>query len=137
MISLQDFSGLLKAAREQAEPQRLLFVFAAAELPRDASSEEKLAFERGEGGTLTPTLCVDKAAADVHDFASLAAESAHTGIGWDILFVAALPGHGGHPPSADEAVQPLRLMVEAIKGGRIASFLAVNREGELVQLARA
>ena len=136
-MPLQDFSGLLKAAREQSEPQRLLFVFAAAELPADANAEEKQAFERGEGGALAPSLCVDKAAQDVHDFSSLVAESRHTGIHWDILFVAALSGHGGHPPSADEAVQPLKLMVEAIKGGRISSFLALNREGDLVQLERA
>lgn len=136
-MSLQDFSGLLKAACEQSEPQRLLFVFAAAELPADANVEEKQAFERGEGGALAPSLCVDKAAKDVHDFASLVAESRHTGIHWDILFVSALAGHGGHPPSADEAVQPLQLMVEAIKAGRITNFLAVNRDGDLVHLERA
>src|SRR5690606_2294017 len=63
-MSLHDFSGLLRAARTQAEPQRLLLVFASAELPADATPEERLRFERGEGGALAPALCVDKSPDD-------------------------------------------------------------------------
>ena len=135
-MSLRDFSGLLQAARMQPEPQRLLLVFASAELPADATAEEKQRFERGEGGALAPASCVDKSPDEILDFAMLAEESRQTGIDWDILFVAAMPGRGGHAPSSDEASQPLQLMVEAIKGGRIGDFLAVDRNGELVQLER-
>ena len=135
-MSLRDFSGLLQAARMQPEPQRLLLVFASAELPADATAEEKQRFERGEGGALAPALCVDKSPDEIVDFAMLAEESRQTGIDWDILFVAAMPGRGGHAPSSDEASQPLQLMVQAIKGGRIGEFLAVDRNGELVQLER-
>lgn len=135
-MSLHDFSGLLQAARAQAEPQRLLLVFASAELPADATAEERLRFERGEGGALAPALCVDKSPDEIRDFAALAEESRLTGIDWDILFVAAMSGRGGHPPSSDEAAQPLQLMVEAIERGRIGEFLAVDRHGELVQLER-
>lgn len=136
-MSLHDFSGLLEAAHTQHEPQRLLFVFAAAELPADATAAEKQRFERGEGGALAPVLCVDKAPEEIRDFAALAEESRLTGIEWDILFVAAMSGRGGHPPSSDEASQPLQLMVEAIKSGRIGEFIAVDRNGEFVQLERA
>ena len=52
--SLQTFADVLAAARRQKEPQRLLLVFAAAELPHDATELEKAMFERGEGGTLAP-----------------------------------------------------------------------------------
>jgi hypothetical protein len=133
-MPLHDFSDLLQAAREQPEPQRLLLVFAAAELPRDATAEETAGFERGEGGALAPVVCVDKLPAEIDSFAALLDESTRTGIGWDILFVASLPGRGGFAPNPDEAVQPLQMMVEAIKGGRVAEFLAVTRGGELVQL---
>lgn len=133
-MSLHTFADLLVAARAEAEPQRLLLVFAAAELPRDATPAEREHFERGEGGALAPVICVDKRPEEIADFAALSAESALTGQHWDILFVAALGGRGGHPPGSDEAVQPLRMMVEQIKGGRIARFLAVDRSGELVQL---
>ncbi|HEX5756031.1 MAG TPA: ribonucleotide reductase subunit alpha [Arenimonas sp.] len=136
-MSLRDFSDLLTAARSQPDPQRLLLVFAAAELPRDATEAERAAFERGEGGALAPVLCVDKTPDEIADFAALCAESRDTGIDWQILFVGALPGRGGHPPNSDEAVQPLKMMVEQIKGGRIAQFLAVDRDGELVNLQAA
>lgn len=120
----------------QPEPQRLLLVFVTAELPPDATEEEKQRFERGEGGALAPVLCVDKAPDEIRDFAALSDESRHTEIDWDILFVAAMSGYGGHAPSSDEAAQPLRLMVEAIKGGRIGEFVAVDRSGEFVELER-
>ena len=135
-MSLHDFSSLLQTARSQPEPQRLLLVFASAELPPDATVEEIARFKRGEGGALAPTLCVDKAPEEIRDFATLAEESRLTGLDWDILFVAAMSGRGGHPPNSDEAVQPMQLMVEAIKGGRIGEFLAVDRHGDLVQLER-
>lgn len=133
-MTLHDFTDLLQTARRQPEPQRLLLVFAAAELPRDATEEEKARFERGEGGALAPVICVDKLPEEIESFAALRDESTRTGSAWDILFVAALSGRGGFAPNPDEAVQPLRMMVEAIKGGRIGEFLAVTREGELVQL---
>lgn len=136
-MSLRDFSDLLAAARSQPDPQRLLLVFAAAELPRDATEAERIAFERGEGGALAPVLCVDKTPDEIADFAALCEESRGTGVDWQILFVGALPGRGGHAPNSDEAVQPLKMMVEQIKGGRIAQFLAVDRDGELVNLQAA
>lgn len=133
-MTLHNFSDLLQAARQQPEPQRLLFVFAAAELPRDATAEEKTLFERGEGGALAPRLCVDKTPDEIESFAGLREESTRTGIDWDILFVAAMSGRGNFAPNPDEAVQPLKMMVEAIKAGRVGEFLAVKKNGELVQL---
>jgi len=135
-MTLRNFADLLDAARHQDQPQRMLLVFAQAELPRDATAAEKARFERGEGGALAPKVCVDKAPDEIGDFASLQAEAARTGVDWDVLFVAALPGRGGHAPGPDEALQPLRMMVEAIQGGRIADFLAVDRHGELLVLER-
>jgi len=133
-MQIDSFPDLLAAARAQPEPQRLLLVFAAAELPRDATAEERARFERGEGGALAPVLCVDKLVDEIPSFEALREESRLTGKDWDILFVAALSGRGGHPPNSDEAVQPLQMMVEQIKGGRIARFLSVDRNGSLVQL---
>jgi len=133
-MPLHCFADVLDAARLQPEPQRLLMVFAAAELPRDATAQDKAAFERGEGGALAPKVCVDKRPEEIGSFEALVQESRETGMDWDILFLAALGGRGGFAPNSDEAVQPLQMMVEAIKGGRIADFLAVNRDGTLVQL---
>ncbi len=133
---MDHFDDLLAAASRQEQPQRLLLVFARAECPPDATAEERAAFARGEGGALAPAVCVDKLPAEIASFAVLLEESATAVPDWHILFVAAMDGRGGHAPNSDEAVQPLQMMVEQIKGGRIARFLAVDRTGQLVALAR-
>jgi hypothetical protein len=133
---METFDDILAAARIQPEPQRLLLVFARAECPSDATPEERAAFERGEGGALAPAVCVDKLPGEIASFEAVMAESKAAIDDWRILFVAAMEGRGGHAPNADEAVQPLQMMVEQIKGGRIGRFLAVDREGHLVNLSR-
>ncbi|MGD9597996.1 MAG: ribonucleotide reductase subunit alpha [Steroidobacteraceae bacterium] len=135
-MSIETFADLLAVARSQREPQRLLFVFAVAELPHDGSASEAAAFQRGEGGTLAPVVCVDKLATEVDSFEALRAESRESISRWDILFVAALGGRAGMAPNSDEAAAPLRKMVESIRVGHIGNFLAVNRDGELVRLER-
>ena len=79
---------------------------------------------------------MDKLPGEIASFAALLEESKAAIPDWRILFVAAMDGRGGHPPNSDEAVQPLQMMVEQVKGGRIARFLAVDRDGRLVELAR-
>ena len=103
------------------------------ELPENASTEQHQRFARGEGGTISPSLCVDKAPAEIANFNTLVAESAHTGQDWDIVFVGGLSGHGGIAPSSDEAAQPLRFMVNAINNGQVAQFAAFDRSGEVLQ----
>ena len=39
-MNILEFADLLRAAEQQAQPQRLLLVFASAELPADATAEE-------------------------------------------------------------------------------------------------
>ncbi len=55
-MEISTFSDLLSAARAQQEPQRLLFVFTAAELADDSTDEERGRFEAGEGGALVPIM---------------------------------------------------------------------------------
>ncbi len=131
---IASYSDLMQAVREQPEPQRLLFVFCRAELPDEASAEEKAAFERGEGGALTPVICVDKAPAEVSHFPALVNESAQTGQSWDVVFVAAMTGRGGIEPSSDEAQQPLTMMVESIRMGHVGGYLPLDRDGQAVAL---
>ena len=134
---MDNFDDLLAAALRQEQPQRLLLVFCGAECPPDATPAEREAFARGEGGALAPVVCVDKLPGEISSFTALLEESCAASPDWRILFVATMDGRGGYAPNSDEAVQPLRMMVEQIKGGRIASFLAVARDGCLVSLARS
>ena len=99
IMMLNDFDGLLDAARQQAEPQRLLFVFARADLPESPTDDQHARHAQGEGGTLTPVLCVDKAPGEIASFTALAAESAQAGMAWDVVFVAALEGRAGIAPT--------------------------------------
>lgn len=133
-MNIESYTDLIKAAGQQSEPQRLLFVFAKAELPNGFTDTQKEYFEQGQGGALSPVLCVDKLPEEVADFAELVAESANTGVDWDIAFVSAIGGRGGFAPNSDEASQPLKMMTEKINGGMIADFLTFNRQGELVAL---
>jgi hypothetical protein len=130
---LSSFQDLLAAAHRQAEPQRLLLVFARAELPDAATAAQRERFDAGEGGALSPVLCVDKAPAEIATFDALVAESARTGMGWDVVFVASLAGRAGTAPGPDEAAQPLRFMVNAINQGRLAEFAAFDRLGNVLQ----
>ncbi|WP_019674524.1 hypothetical protein [Arsukibacterium perlucidum] len=133
-MNIESYSDLIKAAAMQDEPQRLLFVFAKAELPNGFTDTQKSNFEQGQGGALAPVLCVDKLPDEVTEFSTLVAESAITGVDWDIAFVSAIGGRGGFAPNNDEAAQPLKMMTEKIQGGMIADFLTFNKAGELVAL---
>jgi hypothetical protein len=132
-MSLATFQDLLDAARRQPEPQRLLFVFARVDLPEHATDDQRQRYEQREGGTISPSLCVDKAPAEIASFNALAAESATTGQSWDIVFVGSLAGRAGIAPSTDEAAQPLRFMVNAINNGRVSDFAAFDRNGDVLQ----
>lgn len=133
-MNIASFDDLIRAARMQAEPQRLLFVFAGAELPADASEAQRREFEAGEGGELTPLMCVDKAAEELSSFEALAAEAAQAGPPWAIVFTAALSGRGGVAPSSADAQAPLERMVDAIKTGRLDGLLPFDRQGDAVRL---
>lgn len=131
-LNITDFATLLKAARGQREPQRLLLVFAAAELPQDANQQERERFTQGQGGALNPVLCVDKLADELGDFDALLAEAQEAGPAWDLVFAAGLSGRAGIAPSSDEAEQPLKMMVGAIQSGSLSNFLAFDRQGQVV-----
>lgn len=129
-MAIRSFNELLDEARRQPEPQRLLFVFARAELPDEPSAEQRRRFEQGEGGVLTPALYVDKRPDELTDMAALADEARETGMEWDVAFVAALAD-----PEGTADVEPhLERMVEALKMGNVERFLAFDTQGEVLSL---
>ena len=136
-MEITRFEDLLAAARAQAEPQRLLFVFAAVELPDDATQQERAGFESGEGGALVPVMYVDKKPEEVRSFDELVEESRHTGQHWDMMFVGCLSGQGGRGLDDDTVQKALETMLMSIQGGIVAHLLAYRPNGEQVQLAGA
>lgn len=132
-MNISSYDDLVSAAKSQAQPQRLLFAFAQAELPADAGPAERERFAAQQGGALSPVMCVDKLAGELGSFEQLLDESRQTGAHWDIVFVTTMSGRNGQPPAPSEAEEPLKMMVESIRNGQIDRFLAFNREGELLQ----
>ena len=108
----------------------MLFVFATAELPDDATPAQRLRFEAGEGGTLTPVSCVDKGLDELTDFDALATESRAAGFAWQMVFAAGLSGRHGQSPGSDQVEQALQAMVERVRDGRLDSFLTLGPSGE-------
>jgi len=134
-MNISNFDDLVRAAREEPEPQRLLFVFANAALPDDSTPEQRARFEAGEGGALAPLMAVDRTPDDLGTFAALVEESRQFGTDWAVVFVASLPGRAGRAPTSKEADQSLQRMLESIKAGSIGSFIPFDRRGEPVLLS--
>jgi len=134
-MTISNFDDLLRAAREQPEPQRLLFVFVHAVLPDDCTPEQRAGFEAGEGGALAPLMAVDKLPEELDKFPALVEESRQFGQDWAIVFVASLSGRGGRAPTSEEAGQPLTRMIESIKAGSIGAYIPFDRHGDTVMLS--
>lgn len=134
-MNIANFDDLLRAARAQDQPQRLLFVFAQAELADDSTEEQRERFEAGEGGALAPVMAVDKSAAEIADFAALVQESLQFGKPWAIVFVAALSGRAGKAPSQADVGQALDRMTESIRSGALSAFVPFDRDGATVHLS--
>lgn len=133
-ISITDYESLISAAKQQSEPQRLLFVFLKASLPEDHKEEEEARFHSGEGGALEPVMCVDKALGDLGAFADLVAEAKRMEQDWQIVLVASLSGSGGVAPDSAEAEKPLGMMVETVRsGGDLSKYMAFDRDGTPIQ----
>ena len=131
-MNISSFEDLLLAARAQLQPQRLLFVFAGAGLPDEASPEQRSRFESGSGGTLIPLMSVDKAPEELGAFPDLVEESLRFGPDWAVVFVAGLAGRGGRAPTGGETDRALQRMVEAVRSGSFGSYLPFDRTGNTV-----
>ena len=126
-MNIAHFDDLLAAARQQSEPQRLLLVFATAELPAGSTPEQAARFEAGQGGALVPLMCVDKTPEEVVSFTTLAEESQQFAQPWALVFVAAMT-------DGQDTEAPLQRMVEDVKRGAIGSYIPFNTRGEAVML---
>lgn len=129
----ENFAVLLRAAEQQAEPQRMLFVFVDTELPEEHNSEEAQRFHAGQGGALKPIMYVDKALHELKRFSDLVTESQQMGQSWLIVFVGALSGRNGQSPSSQEAQAALEMMVKSVQQGAVSKFLAFDKKGDPVQ----
>ncbi len=127
------FDQLLQAAAEQPEPQRLLFVFTAAELPDDATPAQRERFAAGAGGNLEPLMCVDKGLDELSSFVALSAEACEAGPPWQVMFAAGLPGSHGAPPSPAQVERAMEALLERVRKGQLGGLLALDAQGAPLQ----
>ena len=132
MAEIVDFDSFLSAAQASDEPQRLLFLFLRAELPEDATDEERHRYEAGQGGGLVPVMYVDKAPEEVADFSTLEGESRAMAEDWHMVLAAALVGDS-EPPAATEVEETFNRITQTVHaGGDLSDLLAFDSEGNLV-----
>lgn len=111
-------------------------MFLKKSLPKDADAGEVDNFHAGSGGALEAVMCVDKDLAELSNFADLVAESEAMAQAWQIVLVACLGGNNGVAPSADDALEPLKMMVQAVEsGGDLSRYMAFDRDGVPLQFA--
>ena len=134
-MEISSFDDLLRMAAQQEELQRLLLVFCKAELPEDATPQQKAEFEAGEGGVLVPVASVDKFPEALASFTDLSAEATEHGLAWDVLFVAAMAREAHESPEQIAVVdQTLEAMVSAVKAGQVDAFVPFDASGTVVAL---
>ncbi len=135
---ISHFDDLVQAAREQTAPQRLLLVFAGAELPDDADAGQRARFEAGEGGALVPLMCVDKRPEEVVSFAQLCSEADGMHSGWRVVLAGALSGLPGEAINDKAVDAAFERLLGLIKAGRmdqvLTQTLAFTRDGAAVSL---
>ncbi|MBP6405092.1 MAG: ribonucleotide reductase subunit alpha [Proteobacteria bacterium] len=130
MSTLSHFDQLLQAAAAQSQPQQLLFVFAAARLPDDATPAQRAGFDAGQGGVLEPLACVDKTPDELQSFQALVEEARSACPPWQVVFIATLAGQDGQPPAASRVDAALARMVEGLRAGDLAPYMALDPQGE-------
>jgi len=131
MSTITGFDSLLRTAREQSEPQRLLFVFVKTALPEDASAAEVRRYHEGRGGGLMPVMYVDKSPDEIDGFDTLRAESGQMDADWHMVVVAALAGRAGQAPSEPDVAEACNSIIRTIHaGGDLSHLLVFDRAGD-------
>lgn len=133
-MTISNFDELLSLAAAQAEPQTLLLVFTAAELPADCTPAQRTAFESGEGGALVPLMCVDKSPDQLTSFNALIEEASLMKQDWQFVFAAALSGQNQGRSKKSPVDVSMQRMVEAIRAGDIGNFIPFDKHGQAVAL---
>ena len=133
-MDISCFDDLLLAARSQPLPQRLLFVFCAAELPANATDEQAARFHAVQGGALSPLMCVDKSPSELDSFTTLTDEATQFGQSWNMVFAAAISGPPGQPPSAESVESALRGMLQDIQHGRLGAYIPFDPLGNAFRI---
>jgi hypothetical protein len=123
------FSDLLSMSSEQPDPQRLLFLFAAADPTKKSAKRDD------KKGTIEPTMVVDKLPSEVPSFEALIKEADSINKKWDFVFIASLSGQNKQAPTSDDAEPFLDQMTDDVMTGKnIRRYVVFDREENPIEL---
>lgn len=132
-MDITDFASLLTVARQQPDPQKLLFLFLEKSISDDNKANKQTSFNAGTGGELSPVMTLEKSLDDLTTFQDLVAESREQKRDWHIVLVAALGGKNGELPDTETAFKNLDNMIKTVEsGGNISKYLAFQINGDLI-----
>ena len=126
------WNELIDMAEQQAEPQRLLFVFSKFVVREGQDPNDEAA-----DFSIEPVMYNDKPLDDIAAFGDLVKETEEAEFHWDVVFVAGLGGSNGELPSPETAEDHLQKMIQAIYRGQVHHFAVYNKSGEKVELTKA
>jgi hypothetical protein len=129
-MSQDTFSLYLQDALKQTEPQMLIFVFTRLVLDDNATAEQRLAFEQGEGGRLLPVSCAYRVPAELSDFNDLKSISGLIDKPWDVVFISSIIEPSSQQPVSGDVNQVLQGIFYFFASGQFQLFLALNQQGE-------
>lgn len=136
-FELTNFDDFLAIARQQGPTEHLLLVLARRKLPEDHTPGQAYQLAAGEGGHLAPLAMVDRPVHELMNFVGLAQEASEVVGKWDAVFVGALPGNGDVAPTPESIFTAGEAMLEAIRAGRVSSYLIFDRQGTALQIMAA
>ncbi len=129
-MSQDTFSLYLQDALKQTDPQMLIFVFTRIVLDDNATAEQKLAFERGEGGRLLPVSCAYRLPAELSNVNTMNDLSGSIDRAWDVVFVSSIIDPSSQQPVSVDVAQVMQGMIDFVANGQVQQFLALNQQGE-------
>ncbi len=124
------FKQLIKAAKAQSQPQRLLFVLAKTD-----TSQSQTLTDQSERGTISPVMCVDKLPQDLTSLKNFINEADAINKAWDFILIAGMNGENGKAPSTDEAEPLLNKMAnDLVQGQDLSRYLILDRNDNQINI---
>lgn len=132
-MDITDFASLLTVARQQPEPQTLLFLFLEKSLSDENKDKKLQSFNASRGGELTPVMTLEKPLDELTSFIDLVAESLDQKRNWHVVLIAALSGSNGIQPNTSIAGHHLDNMIKTVEnGGNLSKYLALDLDGNAI-----
>ena len=122
-MQITNFSDLLSVARNEPHPQLFLFLFAKAEVKKNAFKTSH------SSGTIMPVMCVDKPTEELSTFKDLIEEADKISTQWDFIFIGCLNA------SLDAEAHLTKMSNDVAKGNDLSRYVILDRNEKPIIVA--